>query len=239
MATNSETVVSKLFVDIEQIIRLEENNTIIQADAEVLIQSIKDFYNQDVYLLRRFSASNQLDEGLNNILNNYIRIYLSSVFTKQIFNIMHADCVILGEGSSEDVFFDYIDQIISPKWMRENRVHFMGCLGKSTMPFYFIFLNHLRIRVVSLFDADKDSNLVHDAYAKAFKKYENEQRKLFARLVLNPDLEHVLQIVPNYKLQSLEKPINIYYHTFVTNNVCAKVNEIADLIYMLFKNMKG
>ncbi|MDD6467368.1 MAG: hypothetical protein PUF50_04215 [Erysipelotrichaceae bacterium] len=238
VATNSEEVVSRLFVDIEQVIRLEKGKKIIQANAEVLVKEIQSFYYQDPYLLRRFSSSNQLDIGLNNVVSQYIRIYLSSVLCKEIFMIMHADRMILGEGSSEDVLFDYIDQVIHPEWMRENKVHYMGCLGKSTMPFYFLFFNHLGIQTVCLFDADNDMNLVHVAYANAFQNYENEHKSLFTRMVLDPDLEHVLQIVPDYKLLAMEKPINIYQYTFATNAIKEKVCELANLMKLMFDGME-
>ena len=94
------------------------------------------------------------------------------------------------------------------------------------------------IRVVCLFDADKDTNPVHVAYAKAFQRHEKEQNCLFAKMALEPDLEHVLQIVPDYKLLSFEKPVNIFQHTFATNYVKDKVLELADLIKMMFDTMQ-
>ncbi len=237
MATNSETIVSKMFVDIEQVVRLEEKRGIIQVNAEQLIKDVQDFYYQDIYLTRRFSQASQIDIGLQNILSNYVRIYLSSIFNKQMYAIMHSDCVILGEGSSEDVLFDYIDQVLQPKWMREYRVHYMGCLGKSSMPFYFLFLNHLQIKKVCLFDKDNEQNRVHAAYAQSFKNYEQSHKSLFAKMILDPNLEHVLDIVPEYTLMSIEKPINIYHHTFGTNGVVHKVEEISNLMKLLFEEM--
>lgn len=237
LATNSETVVSKMFVDIEQVIRLDEKRGIVQVDAEQLVKDVQNFYYQDVYLTRRFSQASQIDIGLQNILSNYVRVYISSIFNKQMYSIMHSDCVILGEGSSEDVLFDYIDQILQPKWMREYRVHYMGCLGKSSMPFYFLFLNHLQIKTVCLFDKDNEQNRVHASYAQIFKDYEQSNKPLFAKMVLDPDLERVLDIVPEYTLMSIEKPINIYHHTFGTNAVTQKVEEISGLIKILFEEM--
>jgi predicted permease len=97
-----------MFVDIEQVIRLDEKRGIVQVDAEQLVKDVQNFYYQDVYLTRRFSQASQIDIGLQNILSNYVKVYISSIFNKQIYSIMHSDCVILGEGSSEDVLFDYM-----------------------------------------------------------------------------------------------------------------------------------
>lgn len=237
VATNSETVVADLFEDIEQVVRLEKGK-MIQANAQEIEQKIWKFYHQDTMLERRFSEAKQVDVGLNNVLENYIRIYLSSVFRNSMFTMMHSDYVLLGEGSSEDILFDYIDQILHPEWVRKYRVKYTGCLGKSTMPFYFIFLNALGIGTVCIHDYDNDTNPVHVAYAKAFQTYEKENPSLFKRLILNPDLEHVLQICPDYKLLPMEKPINVFQETFVTNHVKDKVEELTNLMKIMIEEMK-
>lgn len=238
VATNSETVVSKLFEDIEQLVRLEKKTGIIQVDVKKLENEILTFFKKDIYLLRQFSNSNYLDKGLNNVLMNYTRVYLSSIFRNTMFNLMHADGVILGEGSSEDILFDYLDLVIHPEWMRDYRIQYMGCLGKNTMPFYFLFLNHLGIKTVCLYDADKNTNPVHASYANAFAEYEKENGHLYAKMALNPDLEHVLDIVPDYKLLSIEKPVNIYHNTFATDNIKDKVSKLSDVIKVLFDKME-
>ena len=148
------------------------------------------------------------------------------------------DWSFLGEGSSEDVLFDYLDLVIHPEWMRDYRIQYMGCLGKNTMPFYFLFLNHLGIKTVCLYDADKNTNPVHASYAKAFAEYEKENGHLYAKMALNPDLEHVLDIVPDYKLLSIEKPVNIYHNTFATDNIKDKVSKLSDVIKVLFDKME-
>lgn len=238
VATNSENVVSRLFEDIEQVVRLEKNEPYVQANAHVLEQEINKFYYQNGDLLKKFSDKKQTDTGLENIITKYSRIYLTSILRNTIFWCMHAEGIILGEGSSEDIFFDYIDQILHPSWMREYRIHYMGCLGKSTMPLYFLFLNHMGIKTVCLFDKDKESNVVHQAYFQAFQAYEKKNGHCFAKMVLDPDLEHVLNIVPPYKLLSMEKPVNIFQHTFTTNNVEEKAWELAGLIKAMFEHMK-
>lgn len=238
LATNSETVVSKLFEDIEQVVRMEKGKDVLQVNVKQLENDILAFFKRDIYLLRQFSNSKYLDRGLNNVLMNYTRVYLSSIFRNTLFNLMHADGVILGEGSSEDVLFDYLDLVIHPEWMRDYRIQYMGCLGKNTMPFYFLFLNHMGIKTVCLYDADKNTNPVHASYAKAFAEYEQENGNIFAKMALNPDLEHVLDIVPDFKLLSIEKPVNIYHNTFVTDAIRDKVSKLSDLIKALFDKME-
>jgi hypothetical protein len=57
-------------------------------------------------------------------------------------------------------------------------------------------------------------------------------------MALNPDLEHVLDIVPDYKLLSIEKPVNIYHNTFATDNIKDKVSKLSDVIKVLFDKME-
>jgi len=241
MSTNSQIVVQKLFTDIEQVLRLErgtKNSIITQPNADEIVKSVKQFYIDNPMLLRRFSNSKQIDIGIKNIVDNYIRTYLSSVLRAEIFNIIFSKYIILGEGSSEDVLFDYIEQVLHPDWTRDKMVNYIGCMGKSSMPFHFIFLNSMGIGTICMYDYDNDTNEVHRGYAEAFRKYE-VNNKLYHKFVLQPDLEQVLRIEPEYKLMPIEKPVNVFHETFVTQNVREKVEEIMHIFESMINEMEG
>lgn len=236
VASNSQQVISDLFEDIEQVVRLEPDG-IVQADAEAIAQQIQAFYHQDDMLLRRFSQAGQKDAGMINVVSHYTRSYLSSVFKDHIFNVMFSRCIILGEGSSEGVLFDYMEHAIHAAWTREERVNYMSCLGKGTMPFYFIFLNAIGVRCICMYDYDNDTNPVHTAYAKAFMRYEQAHPDQFMKFALQPDLEGVLRIDPPYKLMAVEKPVHVFQCSFVTNQVKAKVEELLGVLESMVRRM--
>jgi len=241
MSTNSEIIVNNLFTDVEQVARLEtvDNKQIIkQPNAIEIVKKVQEFYSGSPFLRHRFSNSKQVDYGLSNVVDNYTRIYLASVLRDEIFTIMFSKYMVLGEGSSEDVLFDYIEQIFHPDWSRDLMVNYLGCLGKGTMPFYFVFLNAIGIGTICMYDYDNDTNPVHVSYAEAFSKYEKENYHLFRKFVLEPDLERVLDIEPNYKLMPIEKPVNIFHETFITESVKDKVGEFVGLFESMIMDME-
>ena len=241
MSTNSEIIVNRLFTDVEQVARLEtvDNMQIInQPKAEEIVKKVQNFYSSRPFLRHRFSNSKQVDYGLSNVVDNYTRIYLASVLRDEIFTIMFSKYMVLGEGSSEDVLFDYIEQVFHPDWSRDLMVNYLGCLGKGTMPFYFVFLNAIGIGTICMYDYDNDTNPVHVSYAEAFSEYEKENYYLFRKFVLEPDLERVLDIEPNYKLMPIEKPVNIFHETFITESVKAKVGEFVSLFESMIRDME-
>ena len=241
MSTNSEIIVSKLFNDVEQVARLEivDNKQIInQPIAQDIVEKVQLFYHSNPHLLKRFSNSSRIDYGLSNVVDNFTRIFLASVLRNEIFTIMFSKYVILGEGSSERVLFDYIEQILHPDWSRDLMVNYLGCLGKGTMPFYFIFLNSIGMGAICMYDYDNDTNPVHVAYAETFSEYEKSNYHLFRKFVLQPDLEQVLAIEPDYKLMPIEKPVNVFHETYVTENVKDKVEEFVSLFESMIKDME-
>ena len=241
VATNDACVASDLLEDVQQVVRMDKKDgkaLMTQIDISELTGKLQEFYRQDPYLLRRFSSHKHTDTTMEKMVNEYGRNFLSSVMKPRIFDVMFSNVMVLGEGSSESVFFDYLEQELHADWTREEHVHFMSCLGKSSMPFYFIFFGMLGIRTILMYDFDNDTNPVHVAYDKAFKAYEDAHPGMFAAFAMVPDLEHVLSIQPPYKLASMEKPVNVYQHSFVSDRIYEKAEEVLDVLHQLVLDLK-
>jgi len=229
ITTNLDNVVDDLLSNPGQIAKIEnlDKEVFVQADMKSVQKKVRNFYHRNAYLLNRFSASNQKDQGLNNIIEKNYSAYLGSSLTDKLFDVIFSDAVILGEGASEKILFRYVDKVLHPKWIRENKVTFVSCLGKSTIPLYFVFMNALGLKTICMFDKDKLTNPVHNAYYEAFKSYKEDNPYLFRYQLIDPSLEDKLHINPNYKLESIEKPVNVYSHAFLTSGI---QNEVAALM---------
>ncbi len=242
VATNLDNVVADLVTNPEQIVRLTIRDgvrSVFQPDLSALEQRVKDFYHKDPMLLRRFSGEKQIYQGLKNVVEHNYTNYLGSTLKKQLFDISFSSTVILGEGASEGVLFDYAAEGLYPEWIRKHRVTFINCLGKATMPLFFLFLNELGIRVICMTDYDNNTNRVHNAYRKALNDYEAEHSEVFRHLELKPDLEGYLQINPDYKLEPIEKPVHIYVHTYATGSATNKVLNLMTDWFRLTEEMEG
>lgn len=234
VTTHSEQFVSRLFTSFSEIIRLDKDArglvTIKTVDMEKVSREIRAFYDQDEYLKHSFSRSTHYDTGMLKLLEHNIEGYLITAFRDFIINAFFSEVVILGEGASENVLFDYIDNELHPNWVSEFQVGFMTCMGKSTMPLYFIFLNSLGIRTFVLYDRDNTGNPVHQAYQEAFDRYHRTHKKLFRSWWLEPDLEGYLNI-DQERTESIIKPVHIYNSTFLAqgeNHALTRLLEIME-----------
>ena len=114
----------------------------------------------------------------------------------------------------------------------------MNCMGKSTMPLYFVFLNYLNVRTLVIYDLDNTNNLVHAAYRKCFDDYHFEHPSLFASYYLSPDLERYLDIDNGQRIRSLVKPLNVFNYTYMQEEVNPRVNELVDIMELNIQRMK-
>lgn len=228
IATNSDNIVEDLATKVCQVVRLRDDGKMVYTDTAALAKKVKSYYHEDIRLLRRFSNADQADYGLRNIVDNLYEEYLGSALTDRLFDLMFAESAIVGEGASEGILFDYVDKIVHPDWVRQHSVAFVSCLGKATMPLYFLYLNELGIRVVCMHDRDKESNPVHRAFHESFSRYQERNPSLFWEMTLAPDLEGVLHISPSYRLESIEKPVNVYLHTYMGSRVKTELNAMMD-----------
>ncbi len=241
VATNLDNVIADLLTDPLQIVRLDlinGVNRISQIEINKLEEKVKEFYRSNPKLLKRFSNANQFDYGLKEIVENNYRSYLAASLRDHFFDILFSKVAIIGEGASEGILFDYVETYLHPNWIRDKQVTFINCLGKSTMPLYFLFLEELGLKIICMHDYDNDTNPVHVAYSKALKAHENNDPKHFKEMVIDPDLEGILEINPEYKLESIEKPVNIYINTFVSGKASGKVIELTKNWESIIKKME-
>lgn len=235
ISTHSEQVISRLFTNFAELVRLTKNSEgnveSFVLDTEAVIKEIREFYGSDQYLTRNFSNQAAEDYGIVQLLEgSNIESFLITSFRDHIIPAYFSQCVVLGEGASEDVLFDYIRSEINPNWVSEYLVGFMSCLGKSTMPLYFITLKHLGAKVVCMFDYDRQTNPVHRAYFDAFMRYHRENKEWFRYHYLRPDLENYLNMLPEDRLVSLLKPVNIFNFTYLHSEDNLALDELIDII---------
>lgn len=234
VSTHSEYVVSRFFTRFEEIVKLEKTaEGIIHANTvnmQLIMQRIREFYDQDEYLKHNFSRSSHFDEGLVKLLDNDLESYLITAFRDHIINIFFSQTMVLGEGASEDVLFDYIENVINPAWVSEYQVGFINCMGKSTMPLYFIFLNGIGVRTFVLYDLDNEQNPVHASYHKCFDDYHFRHKHLFSSYYLAPDLEGYLNFSNGERIESIIKPVNIFNFTFLREKENPQVGKLIDIM---------
>ncbi|MBQ9036525.1 MAG: hypothetical protein IJ115_03605 [Erysipelotrichaceae bacterium] len=236
VSTHSNHIISRLFVSFDEIVKLEkdENNALVAKtiDIDLVMKNIRDFYQSDENLTHNFSRPTHPDTGIQKLLEHDLEGYLITAFRDHIIQALFYKVMILGEGASEDVLFDYIENMVHPNWASEYRVGFISCLGKSTLPLYFIFLNTIGVKTFVIYDYDNDNNPVHVAYREGFDRYYKENRKLFHSYYLKPNLEGYLNI--NQKVESIMKPINIYNYTYIQRD---KNKALGDLINIMKENV--
>ena len=233
LSTHSNYVISKMFTSFLEIVKLDkdpEGLVVAQCvDMEKIKKEIKLFYDSDENLKHSFSRSSHYDEGLLTLLDKDIEAYLITAFRDHIITAYFSKVVVLGEGASENVLFDYIENEIHPNWIREHQVGFITCMGKSTMPLYFIFLNQLGVKTFVLYDYDNQDNVVHKAYKEGFDNYYQSHKSLFGSYYLKPDLEGYLNI-DFTKVQSIIKPVHIFNYTFLQKTENHALTELLDVI---------
>lgn len=152
-----------------------------------------------------------------------------------MLKILFADYVILGEGSSEEVLFNYIfnrmDYDLMARYSKLN-IDYVTGFGKFYLPFHFILANLFNVKVLCMFDIDNLENKSHKAFYNAFSTYEIDNKDLFATVMLDPDLEAELGI--EQSRHRVEKPLHIFNEVFYKKNNVDKIVEKIDLILSKF-----
>ena len=232
VSTHNEQIVSRLYNKYDEVVKLtknaEGNVETMYIDMEKIKTEIRAFYDSDEYLTHNFSKSSRPDYGLLTLLDRDIEGYLLTAFRDRIIKAFFYGTIVLGEGASEDVLFDYIENKVHPTWAAEYQVGFMNCMGKSTMPLYFIFLNSLGVNTFVIYDYDNDNNPVHVAYREAFNRYYHDHKDIFRCYYLKPDLEGFLNI--DERVESIIKPVNIYNYTFLQETRSKGFNRLLNVL---------
>ena len=135
VSTHSNHIISRLFFSFDELVKLEkdQNNQLVAktVDIELVKKNIRDFYDSDENLTHNFSKPTHPDTGIQKLLENDLEGYLITSFRDHIIKALFFDVMILGEGASEDVLFDYIENVVRPSWISEYRVGFISCLGNQ------------------------------------------------------------------------------------------------------------
>ena len=242
ITTHNEHVISRFFTSFDEIVMVvkgvDGQMGMITVDMPAITNEIRAFYRQDEYLTHSFSRMSHEDDGLMELLENNLESYLITAFRDRIITIFFSETMVLGEGASEDVLFDYICNVAHPQWISEHQTGFLNCMGKSTMPIYFIFLNHLGIRTFVLYDLDNPANLVHDSYHRYFDAYHFANPSLFASYYLNPDLEGYLNITNGERVRSIIKPLGIFRYTYMQKEENPRLEKLINIMEENILRMK-
>ncbi|MBQ1826547.1 MAG: hypothetical protein II126_01120 [Erysipelotrichaceae bacterium] len=241
-STHDDHFISLMFSNFGEIVKLTKNaQSNVEAftlDIQATVREISEFYSSQVYLTHSFSNASNVDSAIMQLLEgNNIESFLITTFRDRIITAYFSECVVLGEGASEDVLFDYITSEVNPTWIQEYLVGFISCLGKSTMPLYFITLKHLGVKVLCMFDYDRPDNPVHRAYFDAFLAYHRDNRDMFRYYYLRPDLENYLNMLPENRLVSLIKPVNIFNFTYLHKEDNPALDQLIETIHEHVKSL--
>lgn len=229
VTTHNASVVETLSTDIRQIAKLtleEQMLQTYQVDIEEYTSKIRSFYNnKNIYYL----PNGKVNIALVHIIQDNLESFCKSFLREGALKVLFADYIILGEGSSEEVLFNYIftrsEYDVMMKYSKNN-VDYISGFGKFYLPFYFILGNLYNVKIVCMFDIDNLDNRSHKAFYKAFSNYEIENKDKFVTIMLDPDLEHELDI--KQSKHRVEKPLHIFNEVYYRHNNIDKIVEMIE-----------
>ncbi len=222
IATHHAEVVEYFYDDISQIAKLNYTNQLenIQLSLKDYTAKIRNYYNtKNIYKL----PNGKSNEALASIVKHDLDSFCQSILQGRTFKILFADVLLIGEGASEDILFDYIFTRNTSKKLISHNVDYFTSFGKFYLPFFFILANMYDVKVICLFDVDKEENKSHKAFNGSFKKYEQEHRDVFYALEMVPDLETELGI--EMARHRVEKPLYIYNALYKRDSEVCKIVE--------------
>ncbi len=231
IATHHSEVVEYFYDDISQIARLSFSDKleVRQLNLKDYTAKIRNYYNtKNIYKL----PNGKSNEALASIVKHDLDAFCKSILQGKTFKILFADILLIGEGASEDILFDYIFTRNTSNKLITHNVDYFTSFGKFYLPFFFILANMYDVKVICLFDVDKVENKSHKAFNGSFKKYERENKNAFYALEMVPDLESELGI--EMARHRVEKPLYIYNALYKTNSeVCKIVEKIEKALEIL------
>ncbi len=222
VATHHSEVVEYFYDDISQIAKLTYNEKLesTQLRLKEYTAKIRNYYNtKNIYKL----PNGKSNEALASIVKYDLDSFCKSILQGRTFKILFADILLIGEGASEDILFDYIFTRNTSKKLISHNVDYFTSFGKFYLPFFFILANMYDVKVICLFDVDKEENKSHKAFNGSFKKYELEHKDIFYALEMVPDLESELGI--EMARHRVEKPLYIYNALYKRDSEVCKIVE--------------
>lgn len=240
ITTHSNIFVSKNTEDLKNICKVKKSNGISEI-YQMNESDLKDLYDDNISIFKYFkeileqSSDNKLKAEIRkrNLANEHSNIddildkesmkyflWLDSERTSMFF-VNH---VILCEGPSEKIFFEYL---INTKWteLKERNICIIDCMGKFNINRYMNLFSKLAISHSVLIDSD-GSKGIQGIFNKFIDKSKNEFTKNVH--LFETDIEDFLKI-DTPKRKDL-KPLNIM-HKYKNNYISdEKITEIRSLL---------
>ncbi len=209
VTTHSERVIEYIYTNISQIAKLKKTahnaTEAIQINLDEYMKLVKEYY---LFANIMKLPNGKYNNSLENILHKNLYEFSKSILRERTFKMLFADVLVLGEGVSEEILFDYMFTNTFCEYFYVNNVDYLSVFGKFYMPFYFILANLYKIKCVCMYDVDNLENIAHKAYHESFLEYESNYKELFSAFPLVKDLEEELKIaMPSHRI---EKPLNIF-----------------------------
>ncbi|ATD58450.1 ATP-dependent nuclease [Clostridium chauvoei] len=240
ITTHSNIFVSQNTEDLKNICKVKKSNGISEI-YQMNESDLKDLYDDNISIFKYFkeileqSSDNKLKAEIRkrNLANEHSNIddildkesmkyflWLDSERTSMFF-VNH---VILCEGPSEKIFFEYL---INTKWteLKERNICIIDCMGKFNINRYMNLFSKLAISHSVLIDSD-GSKGIQGIFNKFIDKSKNEFTKNVH--LFETDIEDFLKI-DTPKRKDL-KPLNIM-HNYKNNYISdEKITEIRSLL---------
>lgn len=243
ITTHSPVFVSRNIEDLMCIIRLEKNNA-ITSPYQLSSENISELFDSNLSMLkflsekstdptvateiqeeikRRFFEQNaDMSRKLEEESIKYF-LWLDSERSAMFF----AKHIIICEGASEKVFFDYL---INNVWidLKENHIYFLDAMGKFNIHRYMNLFDKLGLSHSVLMDGDNNHG-VHSL----INYFITHNKKPVTKNIFsfNKDLEDFLGI-PQAPRRDL-KPLNIMFHYFNKYISDENINQLYEVLKAL------
>ncbi len=207
VSTHAESVLEYLETDISQIAKITKKDGVLVANQVKMKNYLKrvfDFYKEpNIFKL----PNGKFNVSLEHIVHHDLESFSETIFRDKTLKILFADIIVIGEGSSEEILFDYLFSECYELFLYKN-IDYFTAFGKFYLPFFFILASMYDVKVVCMYDVDNLENKSHKAFHDGFVRYEKMYKDEIVMLGLDPDLETELEVnMPGHRV---EKPVHIY-----------------------------
>ncbi len=241
ITTHSNTFVSQNASDLKCICKVKKEagiSKVYQIDAT----DLSNLYDDNISIFKHFKAILQDEHGDNKLKADIKKRNLANIDTNleeildkesmkyflwldsertSMFFVNH---VILCEGSSEKVFFEYL---INTKWheIKQKNIYILDCMGKFNINRYMNLCKQLAISHSVLIDSDNNKGI-----QGVFNEFINLSKNEFTKEIhiFDTDVEGFLEIeAPNRKDL---KPLNIMYKYKNGEITDEKIEELKNIL---------
>ncbi len=229
VTTHNESVIEYLHTDIKQIAKLNKESGKLfstQIPLNFYMEKVYDFYQEkNIFKL----PNGKYNISLAHIIKEDLSSFCKTILRDKTLKIFFADTIVIGEGASEEILFDYIFTKENEMLIQKN-VDYLTAFGKFYLPFFFILANLYQVKVVCMYDVDKKENSSHAAFHRAFCKYAKANKTDIEMIGLDPDLESEIGLdMPSHRI---EKPLQIF------NAIASEPDKIEKISSRLIKSIE-